>query len=52
MVKVVLEVPKNLTKKQKDALAEFSNQLTEKNYEKQRGFFEKLKKFGDDLFKN
>lgn len=52
MVKVVLEVPKNLTKKQKDALNEFSSQLTEKNYEKQRGFFEKLKKFGDDLKKN
>ncbi|MBQ8411885.1 MAG: molecular chaperone DnaJ, partial [Ruminiclostridium sp.] len=52
MVKVVLEVPKNLSKKQKDALEEFSNMLTEKNYEKQSGFFDKLKKFGEELKKN
>lgn len=52
MVKVVLEVPKNLTKKQRDALTEFSETLTDKNYEKRTGFFEKLKKFGDDLKKN
>ncbi len=51
-VKVVLEVPKNLTKKQKEALEEFSASLGDKNYEKQTGFFEKLKKFGDDLKKN
>lgn len=52
MVKVILEVPKNLTKKQRELLAEFSDSLSDKNYEKQSGFFEKLKKFGDDLKKN
>ncbi|MCM1335245.1 MAG: molecular chaperone DnaJ [Bacteroides sp.] len=52
LVKVVLEVPKNLTKKQKELLTEFSEMLGDKNYEKQSGFFEKLKKFGDDLKKN
>lgn len=52
MVKVILEVPKNLTKKQKEALTAFSEQLNEKNYEKQTGFFDKLKKFGEDLKKN
>lgn len=51
-VKVILEVPRDLTKKQKEALEEFNNQLTEKNYVKQTGFFEKLKKFGEDLFGN
>ena len=52
LVKVILEVPKNLNKKQKEALEEFNNTLTDKNYEKQSGFFEKLKKFGEDLFGN
>lgn len=52
MVKVILEVPKNLTKKQKEALTAFSEQLNEKNYEKQTGFFDKLKKFGEELKKN
>ena len=31
---------------------EYSDMLTEKNYEKQSGFFDKLKKFGEDLFGN
>ena len=52
MVRVILEVPKNLNKKQKEALMEYSDMLTEKNYEKQTGFFDKLKKFGEDLFGN
>ena len=52
MVKVILEVPKNLSKKQKEALEEFSQMLTDKNYEKQSGFFDRLKKFGEDLKKN
>ncbi len=52
MVKVVLEVPKNLSKKQKEALIAFSEQLTDKNYEKQSGFFDKLRKFGEELKKN
>ncbi len=51
LVKVTLEVPKNLNKKQKDALVAFSEQLTEKNYEKQTGFVNRLKKFTEDLKK-
>ena len=42
-VTVVLEVPKNLNQKQKQALKEFEKVTTEKNYEKRKGFFEKLK---------
>ena len=42
-VKVNVEVPKNLTKKQKELLKAFENSLTEKNYAKRQSFFEKLK---------
>lgn len=42
-VQVVVEVPKGLSGKQKDALKSFESQLNEKNYEKRKGFFDKLK---------
>lgn len=42
-VKIVVEVPKNLNKKQKDLLKAFENSLSEKNYAKRQSFFEKLK---------
>lgn len=42
-VKIYVEVPKNLTKKQKDLLKSFEASLTEKNYAKRQSFFEKLK---------
>ena len=42
-VKIYVEVPKNLTKKQKDLLRAFESSLTEKNYAKRQSFFEKLK---------
>lgn len=42
-VKVNVEVPSNLSKKQKDLLREFESSLNEKNYEKRKGFFEKIK---------
>ncbi len=45
-VKLYVEVPKNLSKKQKELLREFENSLTEKNYAKRGSFFDKLK----DLF--
>lgn len=45
LVKVVLEVPKNLSKKQKEALRAFTDELTDKNYEKRNSFAEKLRKF-------
>lgn len=45
-VKVTVEVPRNLNKKQKDALQAFEDTLDAKNYEKRTSFFDKLK----DLF--
>lgn len=42
-VKVYVEVPKNLSKKQKDLLKAFESSLSEKNYAKRQSFFEKLK---------
>ena len=45
-VKLYIEVPKNLTKKQKELLREFENSLSDKNYAKRHSFFDKIK----DLF--
>lgn len=42
-VKITVEVPKNLNAKQKQSLKEFEALLGEKNYEKRKGFFDKLK---------
>lgn len=43
-VKVTVEVPKDLNKAQKDALKAFEDSLDgEENYEKKKGFFEKMK---------
>ncbi len=47
-VKVTIEVPKNLTKKQKEILKEFESNQTEKNYQKRKGFFDKIKTLFDD----
>ena len=47
-VKVTIEVPSQLTAKQKELLMEFDKEITEKSYKKRTGFFEKLKNiFGD-----
>ncbi len=43
MVKINVEVPKNLNKKQKEALQAFEDTLEEKNYEKRKSFFDKIK---------
>lgn len=43
-VKIYVEVPKGLNKKQKELLKEFEASLNEKNYAKRQSFFEKLKK--------
>jgi molecular chaperone DnaJ len=45
--KIIVEVPKNLDQKQKDALKEFDTLCTDKNYQKRGSFFNKIK----DLFK-
>ncbi len=43
MVRVNVEVPKKLSKKQKDALEAFENTLDDGNYEKRKSFFDKIK---------
>lgn len=45
-VKVNVEIPKNLSKHQKDLLREFDSLLDESSYQKRKGFFKKIK----DLF--
>ncbi len=42
-VKVYVEVPKNLTKKQKDLITQLEATLESKNYAKRESFFKKLK---------
>lgn len=42
-VKVHIEVPKNLTSLQQKALKEFEYTLTEKNYQKRKSFFDRIK---------
>ncbi|MEE0943921.1 MAG: molecular chaperone DnaJ [Clostridia bacterium] len=44
---VEVEIPKNLTGKQKDILKQFDSETEMKNYKKQKSFFDKMK----DLFK-
>ena len=43
-VTVSVEVPKKLTKRQKDLLRDFDDSLDEKNHSKREGFFDKLSK--------
>ena len=47
-VKVVIEVPKNLNKQQKEALRNFDQMLSEKQHTKRKGFFDSIK----DSFNN
>lgn len=42
-VRVIVEIPAKLSKKQKELLKEFEESLSEKNYEKQKTFFDKIK---------
>lgn len=44
MVKVVVEVPKNLNGEQKELLRKFAESCGEKNHQKRSGFFDALKK--------
>ncbi|MCL1881585.1 MAG: molecular chaperone DnaJ [Oscillospiraceae bacterium] len=44
-VSVSIEVPKNLTKHQKDLLKKLDEAMTDKNFAKRENFFEKIKKF-------
>ena len=45
-VKVHIEVPRNLTQEQKEMLSKFEKSITEKNYQKRKSFFDRIK----DLF--
>lgn len=42
-VKVNIEVPRNLSSKQKDVLKDFEKLSSDKNYEKRKNFFDRLK---------
>lgn len=42
-VTVNVEIPKNLTKKQKDLLSEFEASMGEENYNRRKSFFDKIK---------
>ena len=46
-VKVTVEVPKDLSKQQREVLRAFDETTTEKNYKKRKGFFDKLKDMFD-----
>ena len=44
LVKVVIEIPKNLNKQQKELLKQLDEAFTSKNFAKRESFFERLKK--------
>lgn len=47
-VRVHIEVPKNLSNSQKNLLKNFENSLSEKNYQKRRTFFDRIKSLFDN----
>ncbi len=47
-VKIAVEVPKELSKAQKEKLKEFDKATDEKNYKKRKGFSDKIKEFFGD----
>ncbi len=47
-VKIIVEVPKNLSKEQKQKLKEFDKVSSEKNYNKKKSFIDKAKEFFKD----
>ncbi len=47
-VTVTIEVPKNLSKRQKELLQEFDGNSSEKNYTQRKGFFNKIKELFED----
>ena len=46
-VKIIVEVPRDLSKEQKEKLKDFDNATDDKNYKKQKSFFDKIKDFFD-----
>ena len=47
IIRAAVEVPKNLSKEQKDALRAFAKASNENNYKQHKSFFEKMR----DTFK-
>ncbi len=47
-VRTVIEVPRNLSNEQKEILKNFDKTIEEKNYQKRKGFFDKIK----DIFEH
>ncbi len=47
-VKIVVEVPKNLSKSQKEKLRDFERETDEKNYKNRKSFADKVKEFFTD----
>lgn len=47
-VKIIVEVPKDLSKKQREILREFDNETDDSNYKKRKSFFSKVKDLFDD----
>lgn len=50
-VTINVEVPKSLTREQKEKLRKFDDSLNEKNYQKRGSFMEKMKEFTDKVKK-
>lgn len=46
-VKIIVEIPRDLSKSQKEKLKEFDKSTDQKNYKKQKSFFDKIKGFFD-----
>lgn len=51
-VNIIIEVPINLTQKQKDLLLSFENQMDESSLPKSNGFFKKVKDFWREINKD
>ena len=49
-VRIVVEIPKNLTEEQKSILKQFDSTASDKNYSKRRSFFDKVKNTFKDNF--
>ena len=47
-VKIIVEVPKDLSKSQKEKLRDFDTATDDKNYKKRKGFLDKVKDFFND----
>ena len=47
-VRMTIEVPKNLSQRQKELLQEFESGADDRNYQKRKSFFDKIKKMFDE----